>query len=310
MAATAEVATGARVRIDGLKARPELNGSLGVVEGLNSDTGRWNVLIDDMREAIALKLDALTVSEDFAGIVVGTRVRIAGLDKKPELNGKLGTVESFQGERASVYVDAIREKVALKRDALAIADAAPSSKEAAASDERAVKVELDGVALKLTLSASQLAKPFSDSVLKPFLKAYAKKKELKPIDIKEVAQVTIDSDSHTEIQILKDIHIFSAEQCLKGAEGDIDIEVKLKGDDRPVAPAPKKKVERLPMNARVLVHGLTSRASEALNGVKGKVTGLDESKEPARYSVTLEDGKVLSVRMANLIDISAQYDQF
>ena len=85
-----DVRAGARVRVDGLKARPELNGMLGTVESHNEATGRWNVMVDDMREALALKLDALTVDESFAGIVVGTRVRIAGLEKKEELNGKTG----------------------------------------------------------------------------------------------------------------------------------------------------------------------------------------------------------------------------
>ena len=262
-----------------------------------------------MREAMALKLEALTLDEAFAGIVVGTRVRIAGLEKREELNGKVGTVESFTGDRATIYVEFIREKVALKRDVLAIADAAPTGK-GVSDTETVVQVECNDVTLKLTLSAKQLRKSFADAVLKPFLKAYGKKKGLdeSACDVKEVAQVTIDSDSHTQMQELKDIHIYSAEDCLKGAEGDIEIAVKLKGADRPVAPKEKPKVERLPKDARVLVHGLSSNAGQALNGCKGKVTGLDELKE--RYEVTMEDGNVISAKVDNLIDISAQYASF
>ena len=62
------------------------------------------------------------------------------------------------------------------------------------------------------------------------VKAFAKKKGVAEIPVSEVAQVTIDSDAHTQMQVLTEIHIFSAEQCLKGAEGDIDIDDMCKCD--------------------------------------------------------------------------------
>ena len=185
-----EVPTGTRVRVDGLKARPELNGSLGTVTGVKEDSGRFLVMVDDMREALALKVDALTVAEEFHGLTVGMRVRVAGLDKRPELNGKVGSVEGFQGDRVNVYVDAIREKVALKPSVLAFADSAADASEGSADNSKQVRVECDGVALKLTLSAKQLTKPLAEAVLKPFLKAYAKKKGIEPPDVKNVSQVT------------------------------------------------------------------------------------------------------------------------
>lgn len=299
------VGVGARVTVGGLKARPELNGSLGTVESLNEDTGRFNVLVDDMREPLALKLEALTIAEGFERLMVGTRVRIADIDKKPELNGKLGTVEGFHGDRATVYIDAIREKLQLKPACLAVADEKNPSKLAVDDDgSRQVRVECNGVMLKLTLSPKQMAKPFADAILKPFLKAYSKKKGGNEVTVDDVAQVTVDSDGQTALAVLNDIHIFSAEQCLKKLEGAVDVDVYLKGDPPPKPPPPKPKApDRLPKDARVVIHGLTSAAGQQLNGLEGKLTGFNEAKE--RYDVTLEDGRVVSCKVDNLIDLGA-----
>lgn len=206
------IVSGARVRVDGLKSRPELNGTFATVMSHNKDNGRWNVLVDDMREELALKLETLTLAEEYVGIVVGTRVRIAGVSKKPELNGKLATVQSFHGDRCNVYVEALKETLSLKRDVLAIAEEARAS-QAGASTDRKVRVECNGVMLKLTLTPQQMEKPFSDAVLKPFLKAYSKKKGLQTeVDVKQVAKVTVDSDGQTQLEVLNDIYIYSAQQ--------------------------------------------------------------------------------------------------
>ena len=305
MAASINVAvtSGARVRIVGLKARPELNGSLGTVESVNEDTGRYNVLIDDMREALALKLEALEVAEEFGGFVIGSRVRIADVEKKPELNGQLGTVEGFYGKRCIVYVEKIREKVQIMPTCLAIAD---ERSQITASIDVAegvvVRVECNSVMLKLTLSEKQMSKPLAEAIIKPFLKAYSKKKGGAEVTVKDVSQVTVDSDGQTSLKVLNDIHIFSAEQCFKGLEGNIDVDIRLKGDDMPTPPAPKPVAStRLPKDARVLIHGLTSAAGEQLNGLEGRLSGFHEPNE--RYEVTLEDGKVVSVRAENLIDL-------
>ena len=198
-----EPVVGARIRVDGLKSRPELNGSLGVVQSHNTETDRYNVLIDDRREELALKLSSLSVAEDFVGFVVGTRVRIACLEKMPELNGKLATVQGFQNDRATVYVEDLKETVALKREALAIAQQAPSSQQAAATAKK-VRVECNGVILKLTLTPKQLQKPFAEAVLNPFLKAYSKRADPPiepPLDVSHVRQVTVDSDSQRSLQV-------------------------------------------------------------------------------------------------------------
>ena len=86
-------------------------------------------------------------------------------------------------------------------------------------------------------------------------------------------------------------------------EGDIEIEVHLK-TDKPKAPPPKAKPTgepRLPKDARVLIHGLVSDAGKDLNGLDGRVAMFHEAKE--RYDVRLADGRVVSCRLANLIDL-------
>ena len=54
-------------------------------------------------------------------------------------------------------------------------------------------------------------------------------------------------------------------------------------------------------HSQVVIHGLTSEAGQKLNGLEGKLSGFNEAKE--RYDVTLEDGKVVSCKLDNLIDI-------
>jgi len=256
-----------------------------------------------MREALALKLEALEVAEEFGGFVVGSRVRIADVEKKPELNGQLGTVEGFYGKRCIVYVEKIREKVQIMPTCLAIADERSQiTASIDGADGVVVRVECNSVMLKLTLSEKQMAKPFAEAILKPFLKAYSKKKGGAEVTVKDVSQVTVDSDGQTSLKVLNDIHIFSAEQCFEGLEGNIDVDIRLKGDDMPSKPAPKPVAStRLPKDARVLIHGLTSAAGEQLNGLEGRLSGFHEPKE--RYQVTLKDGKVVSVRAENLIDL-------
>jgi len=202
-----------------------------------------------------------------------------------------------------VYVDSIREKMQLKPVCLAIADSAPTKAKGVDEDSsKQVRVECNGVMLKLTLSEKQMTKPFAEAILKPFLKAYSKKKGGDEVSVQDVGQVTVDSDGQTELKVLNDIHIFSAEQCLKGLEGNVDVDVYLKGDDMPTAPPPKPKAPtRMPRDTRVVIHGLSSAAGSKLNGMEGKLSGFNDAKE--RYDVTLEDGRVVSCKADNLIDI-------
>lgn len=62
-----------------------------------------------------------------------------------------------------------------------------------AEDARKIKVTCGDVTLQLTLSTKLLAKPFEEAVLRPFLKAYAKKTG-EPADLARVARVEVDEE--------------------------------------------------------------------------------------------------------------------
>ena len=113
------------------------------------------------------------------GLSAGIRVKVQNLKAKPELNGCVAILESFNAEsgRWNVKVDAGKGDtllpLALKPEALE-----PLPKE----DERSVNVKADGscfgfgaTTLKLTIAEKQLKKPLVIAVIVPFLKAYAKK---------------------------------------------------------------------------------------------------------------------------------------
>ena len=57
--------TGATVRIDGLKSKPECNGQCGVLLSFNSANGRWGVRLE--KQEMALKPEALTVTSSDIG---------------------------------------------------------------------------------------------------------------------------------------------------------------------------------------------------------------------------------------------------
>ena len=137
--------------------------------------------------------------------------------------------------------------------------------------------------LKPTLSAKQKAKPFADAVVKPFLKAYSKKKGFEGVvEVKDVAQITVDSDSQTELQVLKDIQIFSAEAVPAGRRhGDIEVEIQLKDPSKaPKPPPPKPKVKDvLPRDARVLIHGLPQQQGRSSTGWRGEHAGITRTRE-------------------------------
>ena len=166
--------------------------------------------------------------------------------------------------------------------------------------------------LKLTLTPKQLEKKFRDAVLAPYLKAYSKKKGEDPVlTPDDVFSVTIDSDGQTKLKELDDMYIYSAADTLRGCVGDVDIDVYLKKDrppppkKEPPPPKPKeeedkpKREEKLPVGARVEIHGLTSAAGSALNGLHGHIETWHEGN--GRYDVKLEqDERVVSCKPANV----------
>lgn len=109
-----ELVRGASVVLRGLRAAPELNGSLGVLTRFHSDNGRWDVALGG-HGTKALKPDNLVVQtsdvsvcsigagaaqDDWdwleeMGYVPGARVVLADVPASPELTGKVGTLVAF-----------------------------------------------------------------------------------------------------------------------------------------------------------------------------------------------------------------------
>jgi hypothetical protein len=114
---------GAAVRIGGLKSRADLNGCLGTVIGeMDSSSQRWPVTVIKMSEQgredvmvlaanLTIVAHANAVGDDntrlTAALQNGCAVRILGLTKRPELNGRTGVCSAFNEDsgRWMVVVD-------------------------------------------------------------------------------------------------------------------------------------------------------------------------------------------------------------
>ncbi|GKY94090.1 hypothetical protein MPSEU_000375400 [Mayamaea pseudoterrestris] len=79
------------VTVHGLQSKPELNGKRGTVIRYNEHTNRYNVYIMDTGATISLKPENVILGN-------GTVARIVGLQAKPELNGRYGTIKAWVRE--------------------------------------------------------------------------------------------------------------------------------------------------------------------------------------------------------------------
>jgi len=118
MPAEGSLVAGTRVKLQGLKARPELNGKSGTVGQFHRESGRYKVTIDKAEggDVLALKPATLEVVwapeqvEDITtdiALKAGLRCRVANLKARPEMNGKFGFCEEYLEEsgRWKVKVD-------------------------------------------------------------------------------------------------------------------------------------------------------------------------------------------------------------
>lgn len=111
---------GAHVRVMGLRADTDLNGSEGVCRIWNPQSGRWTVRLGESERN--LKPDNLEV---VACLCLGAEVKIVGLVGAAHLNGSSGSCESWQPETGrwmvslgGAVVKAVRpENLYLKRGA-------------------------------------------------------------------------------------------------------------------------------------------------------------------------------------------------
>lgn len=73
------------VRVNGIGSRPELNGKTGTVIALNPTSERYNIYVMSVEQTMSLKPGNIVFDK-------GTVGQITGLESKPELNGKWGTI--------------------------------------------------------------------------------------------------------------------------------------------------------------------------------------------------------------------------
>jgi len=112
---TGDIVEGSSVRVTGLQGRPELNGQVATVVQWDDGEGRWKIRMADgsgkMLNSSNLEIcnavdkpaqvttsapqptvDPTTSSSVSSAIQPGATVRVSGLQTRPELNGKCGTV--------------------------------------------------------------------------------------------------------------------------------------------------------------------------------------------------------------------------
>jgi hypothetical protein len=132
MGGETELPVGAEVVLRGLKAKPELNGTTGKVEGFNAESGRYTVELPDGSQYNLKPANLTEVEEEEVETeedsLVGKEVVLRGIKAKPELNGTTGTVESFIAESGRYLVELPDgSRFNFKPANLAVAEATPGS---------------------------------------------------------------------------------------------------------------------------------------------------------------------------------------
>lgn len=98
---------GTVVSLKGLRNKPERNGDRGVIQQYSRQNGRYVVQLEDSDETMAVKP---------SNLLQHVHVRLHGIESKPQLNGKTGTIIAWNpnAERYSIYVMAESKAVSLK----------------------------------------------------------------------------------------------------------------------------------------------------------------------------------------------------
>ena len=114
---------GDRVLVTGLKTQKELNGKYGSVVGYLTDSHRFEVKIDGHSTSLKIKpANLLPVRETTEDDLFqsGERVTVTGVKRRPELNGKSGSVKGVSYNPGSLFVliDGHSECVSVKTENL------------------------------------------------------------------------------------------------------------------------------------------------------------------------------------------------
>jgi len=100
---------GAEVHFKGFRElRRRLNGQKGMLQGYYQGVDKYEVHV----HATDKKVEVFYVG--VSNLCHHYRVELHGIQSKPELNGKIGTVSARHGDRYSVYVDHLKEKISFK----------------------------------------------------------------------------------------------------------------------------------------------------------------------------------------------------
>jgi hypothetical protein len=92
------------IKLHGLESKPEWNGERGTIIAWDEDKERYNLYIMALSKAMSLKPSNVVLEN-------GTVGKITGLQSKPELNGKWGTIKSFNLESGRYDVQLSADKI-------------------------------------------------------------------------------------------------------------------------------------------------------------------------------------------------------
>lgn len=76
------------VKLHGIESQPTLNGKRGTIVAWSDHKERYNIHVMDLRKIVSLKPSNVILESGTVGMIIG-------LQSKPELNGKYGTIKNF-----------------------------------------------------------------------------------------------------------------------------------------------------------------------------------------------------------------------
>ena len=92
------------VKLHGLESKPDWNGQRGTVIAWDESKERYNIYVMGLKRAVALKPANVVLDNDTVG-------KITGLQSKPELNGKYGTIKNFDRNSGRYDVQLSKDKI-------------------------------------------------------------------------------------------------------------------------------------------------------------------------------------------------------